>query len=104
MGTPYRADHVGSLLRPAALLAARAAFAEGKLTAEALREAEDRAVQDAITLQQTIGLDVVSDGELRRGAWMTDMADAVEGFVPDHVTLNWHGPSAAAAPSASRVV
>jgi len=104
MTTSYRADQVGSLLRPPELLATRAAHAEGKLSADDLREAEDRAIQEAIEMQREVGLDVFSDGELRRGAWMTDMADAVDGFVPDHVTINWHGPDGGPEASAARVV
>jgi 5-methyltetrahydropteroyltriglutamate--homocysteine methyltransferase len=104
MATPYRADQVGSLLRPPALLEARTAHAESRLSADGLRAAEDQAVLDALAMQREVGLDVYSDGELRRGAWMTDMADAVDGFVPAHVTLNWRGPSSGAAPSASRIV
>jgi 5-methyltetrahydropteroyltriglutamate--homocysteine methyltransferase len=104
MATPFRADQVGSLLRPAALLDARAAHAESQLNADALREEEDRAILDALSMQRSVGLDVYSDGELRRLAWMTDMADAVDGFVPDHVTINWHGPSGGPEASAARVV
>src|SRR5438874_36884 len=104
MATPFRADQVGSLLRPRALLDARAAHAEDRLSADALREGEDRAVLDAIEVQQSVGLGVYSACEPRRSAWMTDMADAVDGFVPDHVTVHWHGPSGGPEASAARVV
>ena len=65
-GPPFRADHVGSLLRPAALLAARKAHALGTLTAEALRKAEDTAIREAVRRQQEVGLQAITDGELRR--------------------------------------
>jgi len=87
-----RADHVGSLLRPPELLQARAASAEGKLAQDDLREIEDRAILDALEKQSATGLDRVTDGEFRRGSWLTDMADAVEGFVRDRVVLDWKGP------------
>jgi 5-methyltetrahydropteroyltriglutamate--homocysteine methyltransferase len=88
----YRAEQVGSLLRPPDVLEARAAAAEGRMPVEALRLHEDRAIADALRRQRDIGLDVVTDGEMRRGSWLTDMADAVEGFVPDSVMLDWKGP------------
>jgi 5-methyltetrahydropteroyltriglutamate--homocysteine methyltransferase len=88
----YRAEHVGSLLRPPELLQARAAHAAGELPLEELRAAEDRAILRALEKQTQLGLDVVTDGELRRGSWLTDMADAVDGFVSDRVPLEWKGP------------
>ena len=65
-----RADVVGSLLRPDALRRARQGAREGRVTPEALRAAEDDAVREAIALQEGAGLDVVTDGELRRGSWV----------------------------------
>ena len=61
-----RTDVVGSLLRPAAVREARVAFDDGRLSLEALRAIEDEAVQDAVRLQEDLGLDVVTDGEMRR--------------------------------------
>jgi 5-methyltetrahydropteroyltriglutamate--homocysteine methyltransferase len=87
-----RAEHVGSLLRPPELLKARADFAEGRLNLEQLRETEDRAILEALEKQSAAGLDRITDGEFRRGSWLTDMADAVEGFVRDRVVLDWKGP------------
>src|SRR5450755_1894634 len=92
MKSPDRAEHVGSLLRPPELLEARTAFTEGRLNQEQLREIEDRAILDALEKQAAIGLDRITDGEFRRGSWLTDMADAVEGFVRDRVVLDWKGP------------
>src|SRR5689334_8229151 len=95
MTTRYRADQIGSLLRPPELLAARAAHAEGRLPADALREAEDRAILAALERQRAVGIDVLTDGEFRRGAFLTDIHEAVEGFVAERVTLEWHGPEGA---------
>ena len=65
-----RADVVGSLLRPETLRLARQGVREGRVTPEALRAAEDRAVREAIALQEGAGLDVITDGELRRSSWV----------------------------------
>jgi methionine synthase II (cobalamin-independent) len=78
--TDYRADHVGSFLRPPELLDARTAHAEGRMEDEALRAAEDRAILAIIELQRQIGVDVYSDGEYRRGMWITGLPAAVAGF------------------------
>jgi 5-methyltetrahydropteroyltriglutamate--homocysteine methyltransferase len=67
---PARAEVVGSLLRPPYLRDARRDAREGKLEAAELREVEDRAVREAIALQESAGLDVITDGELRRGSWV----------------------------------
>ena len=104
MNPPYRAEHVGSLLRPAELLAARASYAEGKITEPELRAIEDRAILAALGRQRTVGLDVYTDGEMRRGSWLTDMADAVEGFVPAKVNLEWKGPGGGTEGSTANVV
>src|SRR4030095_4763738 len=104
MATRFRADHVGSLLRPAALLEARAAYAERRLGFDALRQAEDSAVLEAMRLQHDVGLGIFTDGEYRRGSWLTDLADAVEGFVPDHLFLEWQGPGGGTEASTARVV
>src|SRR5580700_98128 len=92
MTNRFRAEQVGSLLRPPQLLAARAAHAAGQISLEELRGVEDQAILAALEKQRSIGLDVLSDGELRRGSWLTDMADAVDGFVSEKVTLEWKGP------------
>jgi 5-methyltetrahydropteroyltriglutamate--homocysteine methyltransferase len=92
MPAHYRAEHIGSLLRPPELLKARAEHAAGELSLEQLHTAEDRAILQVLEKQTQLGLDVVTDGELRRGSWLTDMADAVDGFVSDRVPLEWKGP------------
>jgi 5-methyltetrahydropteroyltriglutamate--homocysteine methyltransferase len=99
-----RADHVGSLLRPPALLEAREAHAEGSLPLSALRAVEDSAILGAVQKQRDLGLDIFTDGELRRGSWLTDMAEAVEGFVSDRVTLAWKGPNGGLEASSANAV
>ncbi|WP_255574966.1 5-methyltetrahydropteroyltriglutamate--homocysteine S-methyltransferase [Caldovatus aquaticus] len=69
---PFRADHVGSLLRPPELREARAARAAGRLDAAALRAIEDRCIREAIARQRAIGLRAVTDGEYRRAFWHFD--------------------------------
>jgi 5-methyltetrahydropteroyltriglutamate--homocysteine methyltransferase len=104
---PYRADHVGSLLRPPEVLEAHASFQQGKLSAEHLREIEDRAILDVIKLQRDLGFEVVSDGEFRRGSWAGDFPSAVDGFVdgPMPITFDWQLPDAArSAPGADQVM
>ncbi|HEY7065690.1 MAG TPA: 5-methyltetrahydropteroyltriglutamate--homocysteine S-methyltransferase [Chloroflexota bacterium] len=91
MANDYRADQVGSLLRPAALKQAREEHAAGQLSAERLRADEDRAILDALAMQRAVGIDVVTDGEFRRFSFMSDLAEAVEGFVPDTEGSAWHG-------------
>src|SRR5712692_6989151 len=88
----YRAEQVGSLLRPPELLQARAEHAQGRLPLDQLHGAEDRAILEALEKQREIGIGIATDGEMRRGSWLTGMADAVEGFVPHKVVLDWKGP------------
>jgi 5-methyltetrahydropteroyltriglutamate--homocysteine methyltransferase len=100
----YRAEQVGSFLRPPELLRVRAEHASGRVGEDALRVEEDRAIRNLVDKQRAIGLDVFSDGELRRASWLTDMADAVEGFVADSVTLEWKGPGGGAEKTTAKVV
>src|SRR5262252_3725461 len=74
------------------MLQYRSQYAEGRLALEELRAREDEAIAAALKKQQQIGIDILTDGEFRRGSWLTDMADAVEGFVPQRVELEWKGP------------
>jgi methionine synthase II (cobalamin-independent) len=82
-----RTDVVGSLLRPAAVIEARKRFDEGQLGAAELRAIEDEAVRGAVRLQESIGLDVVSDGELRRLNFQDSFGAAVEGYDASVSTL-----------------
>jgi 5-methyltetrahydropteroyltriglutamate--homocysteine methyltransferase len=104
MPRPFRADHVGSLLRPPELLRARDQFSRGGLSADALREQEDAAILKALERQREVGLEIFTDGEFRRGSWITDMADAVEGFLPQSRTVEWRGPGGGPEPSTSSIV
>ena len=79
---PFRADHVGSLLRPPALRQARADFKAGRLDAEALRAVEDAAILETIELQRATGLKSVTDGELRRTSWHMDFIYQLKGITP----------------------
>ena len=79
MQLPFRADHVGSLLRPSRLLRARAEHQAGRLSPEELRRIEDVAIRDAVRMQQEIGLQGVTDGEFRRGSWHMDFLYQIGG-------------------------
>jgi len=74
------ADVVGSLLRPAELLAAQKQLAAGAITAAEFKLIEDRAVDDAVALQESVGLKIVTDGEMRRQSFQSQMTAAVSGF------------------------
>jgi 5-methyltetrahydropteroyltriglutamate--homocysteine methyltransferase len=69
---PFRADHVGSLLRPQKLLKAREEHAAGRLSDEELKSVEDAAIQDAVRMQEDVGLQSATDGEFRRASWHMD--------------------------------
>jgi 5-methyltetrahydropteroyltriglutamate--homocysteine methyltransferase len=77
---PFRAEHVGSLLRPPELLAARAALAAGHLDPAAFRSIEDDAVHAAVAMQERIGLRSITDGEYPRRAWQMDFIFAIDGI------------------------
>jgi 5-methyltetrahydropteroyltriglutamate--homocysteine methyltransferase len=77
---PFRADHVGSLLRPASLKDARAKRGKGEITAEQLRQVEDREIEKVIKKQEEIGLKLATDGELRRSWWHFDFFKGLDGI------------------------
>jgi 5-methyltetrahydropteroyltriglutamate--homocysteine methyltransferase len=79
-GPPFRADHVGSLLRPQNLLDARARFAAGELDAAELRGIEDAAIADVVRLQKDVGLRTATDGEFRRASWHMDFIYSINGI------------------------
>jgi 5-methyltetrahydropteroyltriglutamate--homocysteine methyltransferase len=85
-------------------LKAREQFARGALSREALRDQEDAAILTALDGQRQVGLEIFTDGEFRRGSWITDMADSVAGFLPQSRTIEWRGPGAGPEPSTSSVV
>ncbi len=91
----YRADHVGSLLRPAELLEARRSHDAGRLSLERLREIEDQAILQALEMQRQVGIEVFSDGEYRRSWFSGALAESVEGVIddPEAGAVNpWYGP------------
>jgi 5-methyltetrahydropteroyltriglutamate--homocysteine methyltransferase len=85
-----RNDVVGSLLRPALLKEARASYDEGKLTLERLREIEDREIRQAISLQEQIGLEVVTDGEYRRLNFQDSFGESVAGYDAAQGTVKFY--------------
>lgn len=101
MTTPYRADQVGSFLRPAELLEARTAGADPAR----LHAIEDRHVLRVLARQKELGFDVFTDGELRRRNFMSDFTDAVDGFdFGDAVARSWQGTAPAAVSSVTGIV
>jgi 5-methyltetrahydropteroyltriglutamate--homocysteine methyltransferase len=86
---PFRANHVGSLLRPPELLQAREKHQKGEVSAAQLREVEDRCIRDAVKLQEDVGMQGITDGEFRRTLWHADFLSqfdgikVVEGLLPD---------------------
>ena len=82
MKPPFRADQVGSLLRPPELAAARTAFKKKQLSAEALKEVEDRCIRAAVARQESIGLQAITDGEMRRDYWHLDFTTSLDGVTP----------------------
>jgi 5-methyltetrahydropteroyltriglutamate--homocysteine methyltransferase len=78
---PFRADHVGSLLRPPELLEARDKAARGEITRAQLREVEDAAIKKAVALQEDVGLEGITDGEYRRTYFHVDFLEQLDGVV-----------------------
>src|SRR5215475_13559178 len=76
---PFRADHVGSLLRPRELAQARASRKAGTLSADALRAVENRCIEAAVQKQEELGLRAVTDGEYRRSYWHYDFVSGLDG-------------------------
>jgi 5-methyltetrahydropteroyltriglutamate--homocysteine methyltransferase len=79
---PFRADHVGSLLRPAPLKEARAKHAQGAITSAELKDIEDREIEKVVSKQQEIGLRLATDGEFRRSWWHFDFFRGLDGVTP----------------------
>jgi 5-methyltetrahydropteroyltriglutamate--homocysteine methyltransferase len=77
---PFRANHVGSLLRPPELLQARDKRRKGEITAAQLREVEDRAIRDAVKMQEDVGMQGITDGEFRRSLWHADFLSQFDGI------------------------
>jgi len=89
---PFRADHVGSLLRPPELTRARAEHKAGRLSSTDLRKAEDIAIRDVVKLQEDLGLSGITDGEFRRSSWHMDFLYQIGGVrkVEQNITVHFH--------------
>ncbi len=87
---PFRADHVGSLLRPRRLLDARRDAAEGRIGADALRAVEDDAILEAIRMLEAVGMPSVTDGEFRRTSWHMDFIYAIGGITRSDSSVAVH--------------
>src|ERR1051326_7521945 len=96
----YRADHVGSLLRPPELLQARKDFSDGRIGEDQLHTAEDAAVLKALEVQRQAGISIYTEGEYRRTGWSGALREVAEGLVRDTETATrrllgaWQGPHA----------
>ena len=89
----YRAEVIGSMLRPAWLKQARLDYGADRLSTAQFKQIEDRAVDEAIALQQDCGVDVITDGEMRRSGFVAPLTDYVDGFEPLGLdTRRWHTP------------
>ena len=90
---PFRADMVGSLLRPAPLKEARAKFAKGEIDAAALKEIENREIEKIIKKQAEVGLKLATDGEFRRSWWHFDFFRGLKGVTPITTStgIKFHG-------------
>jgi 5-methyltetrahydropteroyltriglutamate--homocysteine methyltransferase len=88
---PFRADHVGSLLRPARLLQAREDFAAGRIDSEALRDSEDDAIREIVRKQRDVGLQSATDGEFRRASWHMDFIYQLDGITTEagHIAVKF---------------
>ena len=104
---PFRADHVGSLLRPPALRQAREARQRNELAAADLARIENEAIRAVVRLQEEIGLKSITDGEFRRGSWSRDFIERIAGvtIVPGQIKVRFHTDEGAidAAPPGTRV-
>src|SRR3954447_11448265 len=104
---PFRADHVGSLLRPPELLKAREEHAAGELGDAELARVEDDAIADVVAMQEEVGLRSATDGEFRRASWHMDFIYELDGIgqADEHLKVQFRNPSGDIefAPAALRV-
>src|SRR5437588_12622477 len=89
---PFRADHVGSLLRPRELLKARGEHAAGRIDHDERRIAEDTAIREVVGLQRDVGLRTATDGEFRRASWHMDFIYSLDGIskAPGDLKVKFH--------------
>jgi 5-methyltetrahydropteroyltriglutamate--homocysteine methyltransferase len=106
MGAPFRADQVGSLLRPTELKKARQDFKNGKITAQNLKAVEDREIRRAVAMQEAAGLQGITDGEFRRAFWHVDFLTGFEGIAATQgqYALKFHGEGGAQSETKSMMV
>jgi 5-methyltetrahydropteroyltriglutamate--homocysteine methyltransferase len=106
MKPPFRADHVGSLLRPPGLKEAREKHKQGRLSLAGLKEMEDRCIRQAVALQEAAGLQSVTDGEFRRAFWHVDFLTGFEGITATQgqYALKFHGEGGAQSETKSMMV
>jgi hypothetical protein len=92
---PFRADHVGSLLRPRRLLQARDDHAAGRMSDEQLRAVEDDAIRDVVAMQRDVGLQSATDGKFRRVSWHMDFIHRLGGVsqAPEHLKVQFRNPT-----------
>ena len=93
MNPPFRVEHVGSFVRPEALLNAARARKAGKIQEKEFRQVQDAAIQDIVSFQESLGLPAVTDGEFRRRSWSAGFIDAVDGFGLRDGTLSFRNES-----------
>ena len=89
-GPPYRAEHVGSLLRPEALRQAHREFSRGVIDAEAFRAEQDRSIREAVALQESLGFQAAGDGEFRRVSYWSHFVEATEGLDVAEARFEFH--------------
>jgi 5-methyltetrahydropteroyltriglutamate--homocysteine methyltransferase len=89
-GPPFRAEHVGSMLRPQELKNAFREFHAARMTVAAFREVQDRCIRQAVALQEEVGLQSITDGEFRRGSWFLGFVDAIEGLTTKAAPFDFH--------------
>lgn len=93
MAIQFRADNIGSLLRPPELLQARMALRDGRMNEVEVREIEDRSILTALAMQRAAGVQIFTDGEYRRDIFTADITKALDGLVPGKpvVKFEWRG-------------
>jgi 5-methyltetrahydropteroyltriglutamate--homocysteine methyltransferase len=103
---PFRADHVGSLLRPAQLKQARAGFKAGTISRQSLTELENDAIRKAVAMQEAAGMQAITDGEFRRAFWHVDFLTGFEGIeaTQGQYALKFHGEGGAESETKSMMV
>ena len=106
MRPPFRADQVGSLLRPPELKAAREQFKNKQISLDQLKAAEDKAIRKVVQLQESAGLQAVTDGEFRRAFWHVDFLTGFDGIVATQgqYALKFHGEGGAESETRSMMV